>query len=63
MSLPAIQGYVTSMCQSIEHMKITDKQKEFVRAAMRAAIEYANAEHGMHSSLSRPERGSEGWVP
>lgn len=29
------------MVDAIDHMKITPKQKEFVRAAMRAAIEYA----------------------
>ena len=28
------------MVESIDHMKITPKQKEFVRAAMRCAIEY-----------------------
>jgi hypothetical protein len=44
------QAYVASMCESIAYMKITDKQKEFVRAAMRAAIDYANAQHHMHTS-------------
>lgn len=29
------------MVEAIDHMKITPKQKEFVRAAMRTAIEYA----------------------
>jgi hypothetical protein len=31
------------MCESIEIMKITPKQKDFVRAAMRFAIEHAGA--------------------
>jgi len=59
MSLPAIQQYVTVMCESIEQMKITEKQKDFARAVMRAAIEYANEAHGMSSSLSRPKCGSD----
>jgi Arc/MetJ family transcription regulator len=45
-----VQSYVNSMCESVGVMKITDKQKDFVRAAFRAAIEYANAQHGMHAS-------------
>lgn len=35
------QNLVNKMCESIEIMKITPKQKDFVRAAMRAALEYA----------------------
>jgi hypothetical protein len=50
MSLPGIQIYVTSMCESIGHMKLTPAKKEFAKAVMRAAIDYANAQHGMHSS-------------
>ena len=57
MSLLFTQQYVAAMCESIDSMKITAKQKEFARALMRAAIEYANAQHGMASSLSRPHRG------
>ncbi|MCS3692045.1 hypothetical protein ABIF07_001039 [Bradyrhizobium elkanii] len=50
MSLPAIQAYVSDMCESVDAMKITAKQKDFARAVMRAAIEFANARHGMHAS-------------
>lgn len=57
------QQYVADMCESIDAMKITAKQKEFARAMMRAAIDYANAKNHMHASqaakaaaLSRPER-------
>lgn len=63
MSLPAIQSYVSSMCESITHMKLTPAKKEFAKAVMRAAVDYANAQHGMHSSadakavaMSRPQR-------
>lgn len=52
MSLPFVQAYVADMCDSIDAMKITAKQKEFARAMMRAAIEFANARHGMHASKS-----------
>lgn len=61
------QQYVADMCESIDAMKITAKQKELVRAAMRAAIDYANAKNHMHASpeakaaalsVSRPERGT-----
>jgi hypothetical protein len=52
MSLPFVQQYVAAMCESIDHMKITAKQKEFVRAAMRSAIEFANARNGMHASAN-----------
>lgn len=45
-----IQEYVTSMCESISAMKLTPAKKEFAKAVMRAAIDYANAQHGMHSS-------------
>ena len=44
------QSFVAAMCESIDVMKITPKQKEFIKAAFRAAIEYANAKHGMHAS-------------
>jgi len=44
------QKYVADMCESIAVMKITDRQKEFVRAAFRAAIDYANAKNHMHAS-------------
>lgn len=44
------QSYVNSMCESIQHMKLTDRQKDHARAVMRAAIEYANAQHGMYAS-------------
>lgn len=50
MSLVFTQKYVADMCESIDAMKITPRQKEFVRAAFRAAIDFANAKNGMHSS-------------
>ena len=50
MSLLFTQQYVAAMCESIDVMKVTPKQKEFIKAAFRAAIEYANAKHGMHAS-------------
>lgn len=50
MSLLFTQKYVADMCESIAVMKITEKQKDFVRAAFRAAIEFANARNGMHAS-------------
>jgi hypothetical protein len=50
MPFPAIQEYVSEMCQSIDHMKVTPTQKEFAKAVLRAAIEFANARHGMHAS-------------
>lgn len=49
MSLLFTQQYVADMCEAIDSMKITAKQKEFARAVMRSAIEFANARHGMHS--------------
>lgn len=45
-----VQSFVNAMTESVEVMKITPKQKDFVRAAFRAAIEYANAKHGLHAS-------------
>lgn len=45
-----VQSYVSSMCEAIQHMKLTDRQKDHARAVMRAAIEYANAQHGMYAS-------------
>lgn len=45
-----VQSYVNAMCESVDVMKITPKQKDFVRAALRAAIEYANAKHSMHAT-------------
>lgn len=44
------QSFVAAMCDSIEHMKLTPRQREFVKAAFRSAIEYANAKHGMHAT-------------
>lgn len=44
------QQYVAAMCESIDAMKITAKQKEFARAVMRAAIDYANAKNHTHAS-------------
>ena len=44
------QAYVSSMCEAIDRMKITAKQKEFARAVMRSAIDYANAQHHMYAS-------------
>jgi len=38
-----IQGYVNLMCESVNAMKLTPRQKDHARAVMRAAIEYANA--------------------
>ena len=38
---PPSQTDLQLMVEAIDHMKITPKQKEFVRAAMRTAIEYA----------------------
>jgi hypothetical protein len=46
------QSYVNSMGEAIQYMKLTERQKDHARAVMRAAIEYANAQHGMHSSAS-----------
>lgn len=60
------QQYVADMCEAIDSMKITAKQKEFARAVMRAAIDYANARNHMHASpearalaVSRPNPRSE----
>lgn len=50
MTLPAIQNYVSSMCESVTAMKLTPAKREFAKAVLRAAIDYANAQHGMHSS-------------
>lgn len=44
------QQYVADMCESIDAMKITAKQREFSKAVMRAAIDYANAKNHMHAS-------------
>ncbi|MHC2284408.1 hypothetical protein [Bradyrhizobium barranii] len=44
------QKFVGDMCESIDAMKITAKQKEFARAVMRAAIDYANVKNHMHAS-------------
>lgn len=46
------QSYVAAMCEAIDKMKLTALQKDHARAVMRAAIEYANAKHGMHASES-----------
>jgi hypothetical protein len=60
------QQYVAAMCESIDAMKITAKQKEFARAVMRSAIDYANAKNHMHASpeakavaLASNHRGTE----
>lgn len=45
-----VQSYVNAMVESVDAMKITPKQRDFVRAAFRAAIEYANAKHGTHAT-------------
>jgi hypothetical protein len=45
-----VQSYVNAMVESVDAMKITPKQRDFVMAAFRASIEYANAKHGMHAS-------------
>lgn len=50
MSLLFTQQYVAAMCESIDAMKLTERQKEMARAVMRSAIEFANAKHGMHAS-------------
>jgi hypothetical protein len=52
MNLLFTQQYVADMCESIDCMKLTDRQKEMARAVMRAAIEFANAKNGMHASAS-----------
>lgn len=44
------QQYVGDMCESIESMKLTPAKKEFAKAVMRAAIDYANAKNHMHAS-------------
>lgn len=44
------QQFVGDMCESIESMKLTPAKKEFAKAVMRAAIEYANAKNHMHAS-------------
>lgn len=61
-----VQSYVNAMVDSVDAMKITPKQRDFVRAAFRAAIEYANAKHGMHASkeakaaaVASEQRGSD----
>lgn len=50
MTLLFTQKYVGDMCEAIDSMKITAKQKEFARAVMRSAIEFANARNGMHAT-------------
>jgi len=44
------QKFVGDMCESIESMKLTPAKKEFAKAVMRAAIDYANAKNHMHAS-------------
>ena len=44
------QQFVGDMCASIESMKLTPAKKEFAKAVMRAAIDYANAKNHMHST-------------
>lgn len=60
------QQFVGDMCESIESMKLTPSKKEFAKAVMRAAIDYANAKNHMYASpeaktaaLSPSERGSQ----
>lgn len=43
------QSFVASMAESIDKMKLTEMQRELVKAAFRAAIDYANAKHGMYA--------------
>jgi len=50
MTLLFTQKYVGDMCEAIDSMKITAKQKDFARALMRSAIDFANAKNGMHAS-------------
>lgn len=49
------QSFVASMVESIDKMQLTNAQRELVKAAFRAAIEYANAKHGMHASKDARE--------
>jgi hypothetical protein len=63
MSLLFTQRYVADMCKSIDVMKITDRQKDFVRAAFRAAIEFANAKNGMHASQNARDAALAGSSP
>jgi hypothetical protein len=44
------QQYVGDMCEAIASMKLTPAKKEFAKAVMRAAIDYANAKNYMHAS-------------
>jgi hypothetical protein len=44
------QKYVADMCEAIGAMKLTESKREFAKAVMRAAIEYANAKNHMHAS-------------
>lgn len=44
------QQYVADMCESIGAMKLSESKREFAKAIMRAAIEYANAKNHMHAS-------------
>jgi hypothetical protein len=44
------QKYVADMCEAIGAMKLTDSKRDFAKAVMRAAIEYANAKNHMHAS-------------
>jgi hypothetical protein len=52
------QKYVGDMCEAIDSMKITAKQKEFARAVMRSAIDYANAKNNMHASPGAKARAA-----
>ncbi len=44
------QRYVADMCESIGKMKLSESKREFAKAVMRAAIDYANAKNHMHAS-------------
>lgn len=44
------QQFVADMCESINTMKLSESKREFAKAVMRAAIDYANAKNHMHAS-------------
>ena len=44
------QQFVADMCESIGTMKLSESKREFAKAVMRAAIDYANAKNHMHAS-------------
>ena len=44
------QQFVADMCESIGTMKLSESKREFAKAVMWAAIDYANAKNHMHAS-------------